>query len=388
MNKLYNTQNEITTCISSFLLKSMPNIRKSQLNIIPSIIFGMIYSNSCVASSIASSLKDEFSNVQLDSVSRRVRRLFNNKLFDPYHFYNCCIKTILATYKKKHSDKRVHICFDHMYSHENYTVFMISMRIGKQGIPLYFECFKGINSPYAFFDSTIIKGIIAVSNLFSNSGLELIFLADRWFNSSKVLNTINDLGHTYCIRLKSNLKVLSFDSKENRYIRKNISDLFAYQFHSNFFHNVYLFDDKSLITNISISKKEGVAEPWIIATNGDVKRAIKDYSYRFGGIESIFKNQKSNGFNLEKINNASLKAFSSLFSLVCFSLTWLVMIGADYSKNSKCYKNCKIENIKRYRNGTRRRIMSLFKIGMTLFKRAVNSTVYIRIPKNFILYDY
>ena len=29
-----------------------------------------------------------------------------------------------------------------------------------------------------------------------------MFLADRWFNSSNLLRHINDLGHTYCIRLK------------------------------------------------------------------------------------------------------------------------------------------------------------------------------------------
>ena len=44
---------------------------------------------------------------------------------------------------------------DHTYSHENYTVFMISMRVGKQGIPLWFRCFKGI--PQEAFQEEIIK---------------------------------------------------------------------------------------------------------------------------------------------------------------------------------------------------------------------------------------
>ena len=37
-----------------------------------------------------------------------------------------------------------------MYSHDNFTVFMITMRIGKQCIPLWFRCFKGNNDPNAF----------------------------------------------------------------------------------------------------------------------------------------------------------------------------------------------------------------------------------------------
>ena len=44
-----------------------------------------------------------------------------------------------------------------MFSHSNYTIFMISMRVGTQGIPIYFKIFKG--------------------------KYELIFTADRWFNS-------------------------------------------------------------------------------------------------------------------------------------------------------------------------------------------------------------
>ena len=382
MFKLYNIQKEITTQIAKFLQNSIPNIRKTQLKIIPNIIFGMISSNSCSASSIAANLKDEFSLVKLESVNKRIRRLFNNNHFDAYHFYSSFIKSIISTYKKKHNDKRVHICFDHSYSHENYTIYLISMRIGKQGIPLYFECFKGINNSDSYLDETIIKGIDFVSNLFKDTDLELIFLADRWFNSEKILSHIDSLNHKYCIRIKGNLNVKVFNKKEGHYIRKTASELFSYQCHSAFYCDAYLYSDANYKTNITVSKKQDVSEPWIIATNSDPKRAIKDYGYRFGGIETIFKNQKSNGFNLEKINNATLKSFTSMFSLVCFSITWLVMLGSDFTKNRNSYKNFGLDT---HKNG--KRVVSLFKIGMTLFKRAFNSPIYIRIPFTFILYD-
>ena len=91
----------------------------------------MILSESSVASDIAKNLKDDFSLVQHESVIRRIKRLFKNKLFDPYKFYD----NVISNYKPKHDDKRIHITFDHMFSHDNYTIFMISMRVGKQGIP-------------------------------------------------------------------------------------------------------------------------------------------------------------------------------------------------------------------------------------------------------------
>ncbi len=386
MNKVYNTQNDIASEIKDFLLKSNPNIRKTQLKIIPFISLGMILSQSSVASSIASFLKDDFSLVQHDSVTRRIKRLFKNKLFDPYSFYDSIIRYIISNYKPKHEDKRVHITFDHMFSHDNYTVFMITMRLGKQGIPLWFRCFN--DNPSAFDESLLKEGISYVSSLFDSS-FNLIFLADRWFNSISLLQHIDSLGHTFCIRLKKNIKVFVYDKKEGHSVWKFLSDLTPYKYHSISFHDIFL-TDSSFKTNIVISKSVDVSEPWIIVTNGSTSRAIKDYGYRFGSIESVFKNQKSNGFYIESTVNASLDYFSSMYSLVCFSTLFLTILGADYSKNSKCYKSIKLTTHKYFlENGTRvrKRVMSLFHAGLTLFLLAFNSSKYIRLPFSFTLYD-
>ena len=100
MTKLYNTQTEITNKIREFLKISIPNLRKTQLNIIPEILFGMISSESVVTTDIAKCLKDDFSFIQLESIKKRIRRFFNNKLFDPENFYNSLIRSVISSYKK------------------------------------------------------------------------------------------------------------------------------------------------------------------------------------------------------------------------------------------------------------------------------------------------
>ncbi len=85
---------------------------------------------------------------------------------------------------------------------------MISMRIGKQGIPLWFRCFKGKSDENAFAEELLKKGISHVSNLFDND-YNLIFLADRWFNSTSLLDYINGLSHTFFVRAKRNMKINS-----------------------------------------------------------------------------------------------------------------------------------------------------------------------------------
>lgn len=131
MNKVYNTQEDMTRGFEDFLLAVDPNIRKTQLNIIPYIFHGMIISESLIPLDIAKNLKDDFSLIQIESVVKRIRRLFSNKHFNPYEFYNKIIAYVILNYKLKHNDKRVHIIFDHMFFKDNFTVFMITMRVGK-----------------------------------------------------------------------------------------------------------------------------------------------------------------------------------------------------------------------------------------------------------------
>ena len=382
MTKLYNIQSDITMGFTNFLLKNVPNLKKTQLNFIPSLMFGMINSESCVSSDIAKSLKDELKWAQFDSVVKRINRFWNNNLFNGKVFFNNIIISILDNYKSKHSNNKVHITFDHMFSHDNYTVFMMTMRIGTQGIPIYFDCFKGNNTD-AFKIDTIIDGINAVHYLFKDRSFNLIFLADRWFSSTEILKHIDSLGYTYCVRLKGNIHVFKDNKK---FLAKKLKHR---KYHAVVHNDVYI-TDKRFKTNIVYSNSLNTSTPWIIVSNKDLEHAILNYSYRFGSIEFVFKNQKSNGFNLNKISNMSIHSFTNMYSIICTCIVYLTILGSDFTKNSNCYKNIKITTHKIYLiNGNRikKRVISLFNTGLTLFKVAFNSYHYIRLPFTFKLYD-
>lgn len=66
--------------------------------------------------------------------------------------------------RKKHKDNRVHIIIDHMFSHDNYTTLMMSMRVGKQGIPLWFKSFKGKKVSDAFEESLVLRNLVGSKN--------------------------------------------------------------------------------------------------------------------------------------------------------------------------------------------------------------------------------
>lgn len=231
---------------------------------------------------------------------------------------------------------------------------------------------------------TMKEGITSVAFLFKNSDLKLVFLADRWFGSPKILDIISSLGHVYCVRLKGNIWVYNNDGKKIK-----AKKLKHRKYHS-VIHNDILITNERFKTNIVYAPTDDTKDSWIIVTNGNTSKALKSYAYRIGSIECMFKAQKYNGFNLEKISNSSLDSFTTMYTCICTCILYLTILGIDYSKNTRCYRNVKIETHKTYNEDgkkIKRRIMSLFNVGLTLFKLAFNSHIYIRIPITFKLYD-
>lgn len=401
MSKVYNDFNFIANNFRNFISSSCPSLSKPCLNIMPEVLTAMTSSLSSNTSKIALSCKgSKFDFIQSDSVNRRIRRFFNNLNYNPYDIFDSIIKHIISKFSCKHSDNRVHIVFDHMYKSEDFVTLMFTLRLGKKSIPLWFRSFDGGHSnKEALKESLIMEGIKYVSDLFSNKNYNLIFLADRWFNSASLLNYIDSLGHTYIVRAKAGHKVKYFDKKENNFIWKDISHLFHYVHKATYYEDVS-YTRAKLKTNIvfsatkSVSIKEhtkggSVEQPWILLTNGDVKRAVKDYHYRFGAIEFLFKDQKSNGFDLQKSNTSrrSLQSYSMMYTCMCICILFLTCVGTYYTRHkNSLYKGVKIRYYSTVK-GKHFRKMSIFRVGHTLFNLARDSLRYIKIPFNFVLTD-
>ena len=79
-----------------------------------------------------------------------------------------------------------------------------------------------------------------------------------------------------------------------------------------------------------------------------------------------------------------------MYALVCTCILFHTIIGTDYSKNTRCYKNIKIVTHKKYKKLTENYqllTLTFLSVSIITFVRAINSRIYIRIPMKFILYD-
>lgn len=200
--KIYYNQEKISSSLNDFF-KKIYNLSKPHLKIISFIITAMIDAESVVTSDVSRKLKGDFSLVDIESVERRIRRFYSSFFSIAYLFYDALISYIISKFTVKHSDNNIHISFDHMFCKNKFTILLFSLRIGKQGIPLWFRCFKGQHSTKAYDFELIKEGISYCVNLFNSKNYHIIFLADRWFPNVDVLSHIESIGCFYCIRSKS-----------------------------------------------------------------------------------------------------------------------------------------------------------------------------------------
>ena len=390
MSKVYQNPSSFSTPfihiynnLLLFFLKFAHFLPFDFIKSLPIICLSIASKESVIFSDLASFISPKL-NIDFDSSIRNISRFFSNPNYDFDFFYSKFISHILSSFKIKHLDKRVHISVDHGDVEDRFTVLMFSLKIGKQCIPIFFKSFSFHNKEAYSFD-LFKEGLNFCHNLIKSidNDSNIIFLADRfWSTHFKFMGYIESLGDTYNIRTKSNTIAFVYDNKEKHTIKNPLFALNPKQYHSKFFENISI-SFKHYSTNLAISKIDTHKEPFYILTNGSPKRAIKDYTYRFGSIEFLFKSFKTNGFFLEETQITNLYSFNSLYTCLCINHVLFTMIGIDYSKNRNCYKY-KIRN-SRIVNGKRRKEHSFFHIGLILLNAALDGVV--RIFQRFILYD-
>lgn len=390
MPKLYYNSSSLTTSFNSIYTNLLDSFLSFAhylpidfIKFLPIFCLSVASRESIITSDLASFIAPKL-NISFDSALKNINRFLSNPNYDFDFFYSKFISYVLSSFKIKHPDKRVHISVDHGDIEDKFTVLMFSLKIGKQGIPLFFKVFPYHDKASYSFD-LFISGINFCHELFKSIDInsDIIFLFDRfWATHFKLMHYISSLNDTYCVRTKGNTIVFYFDEYENHFIKTTISKLPSKIYHSTLYHDLS-FSFKHYHMNLAVSKSIGHKDAFYILTNGDPRRAIKDYSYRFGSIEFLFKSLKTNGFFLEETQIENLYSFSSLYTCLCITHVLITMLGIDYSKNGKCY-NYKIRN-SRIVNGKRRKDYSFFHIGLILLQAALDGII--RIFHRMILYD-
>ena len=209
---------------------------------------------------------------------------------------------------------------------KNNNILVIAVIYKKRAIPIYWKILGKKGSSNLREQKLVIKPVL---HLFDN--YELVILGDREFHGLELSFWLKNK--------KSSHKIyFIFRQKQGTYLKNQEGD---YQKLSSL---GVAPGTKIFLQNISITKKKGFGdfnlaaywkrkynqkiekEPWFLLTNlDDLSEIIKIYRYRMG-IEAMFKDCKTGGYNLEG-SKASTRRLKNLILLIAIAYTMSALKG-------------------------------------------------------------
>ena len=200
------------------------------------------------------------------------------------------------------------------------NVLMVSVIYNKRALPVFWVLLEKDGSSNLGEQQKVLRPVIRLLKKY-----KLVVIGDREFHSIELANWLQSQNVSFVLRQKQST---TFREK-----RRSFSPLSGIPIHPGI---------RQFTTNINLTQKAGFGrfnlavywkrkyrgkqedEAWYLLTNlPDLKTAIRIYSQRFG-IEAMFKDCKTGGYNLES-SKASPDRLVRLILLIAISLTsaWL-----------------------------------------------------------------
>ncbi len=212
------------------------------------------------------------------------------------------------------------------------NVFMVSIIWRTHALPLYWEALNHQGNSDLKTQKRLLK---AVLHLFKN--YPVLVLGDREFHSPKFADWLESKGVCFALRQKKDLHFQAALDQEYQVLK----DIGFKPGMSQFYQGVLCNKGDSLGPfNVAVYWKrkyrhKGPKEPWYILTNlPTLQQALDVYCCRWG-IEQLFKDCKTGGYNLEqaKVNETRFLALVLLiaiaYSLATLQGKWLKKFRID-----------------------------------------------------------
>ena len=208
------------------------------------------------------------------------------------------------------------------------------------------------------------EGLKFLHKILTPYEFDVTILADRGFKSIDLFKFIDEtLKWKYCIRCTKYMGI-SIVGKSKI---KKLDDIIPTKWSTKYFYNIKL-TAQEYICNMAVCKAQDAEDVWFIANNLSEPYAIRKYKKRFD-IEEMFRDFKSNGFNLENTWSTDIHYAKMLYFCVCIAYSYIVSLGTSCTKDKKNKLLSATKNIK----GKKIRIYSLFTTGIKWFKRSYYS---------------
>lgn len=321
------------------------------------IVVGLIQGKSPALSQIANYLPME---TEAESRVTLIRRWLMNWHVDVWAFYEPILKHILQGW----SAVEAFVILDGvMVFGDRWQIFRVSLQHGCRAIPLGWVVVSGKGLTKV---KPLKKMLERVKKLLQTRVKRIIFLADRGFRDCDWAQLCLKLGWNYAIRVTCNTYITLSDGRTGRI------DAFVPQNCYRYFQNVWLTQEKKLLTNLSATwttDKNGNPELVAVISNQPACRArLREYGRRMS-IEQSFRDDKSGGFDMEHIQLQHADRIERLLLAMAIATLWCHELGEHVLQQG--------ESARRQIDPGPTRELSLFQLGLRWLKRTLAIAVHL-----------
>lgn len=205
------------------------------------------------------------------------------------------------------------------------NMFVACLIWGQHALPLYYEEVGHDGNSNLIQQKRLLGQALKLFKKYP-----VLVLGDREFHSPKLGKWLDSRGVKFCLRQKKSLHFKTLESTDYEVLSKK-----GFKPGQSKFYRDILCNKTEGIGHFNLAvywkrkyRNKGSKDPWYILTNlSDFKLSLKMYRSRWG-IEQMFKDAKTSGYNLENTKVNDIR-FSALFLLVMIAYTFTTIYGQE-----------------------------------------------------------
>jgi hypothetical protein len=301
----------VAMAIGAELLARLPWQNKKQREGLALLIATALQVRSVNLNELAAALPREAE--RLDMRYQWISRVLGNELIDVSQVMAPFAAEVLA--RSAEGGRTIVAMIDQSKVNDAHQMLMVSLRVGERALPLAWHMKKTRGSIGFCEQKDVLEAVAALLP----EDARVTLMGDRFYGSPALIEWCRAHGWGWRLRCKQELLVFDENGGET-----TLADCFVRG--ERMLTNVEL-TEKRARTNIAMLHEEGHAEPWIIALS-DLPTTWRahDYGLRWG-IEAMFSDYKTRGFNLEDSQIERTDRLDRLVLVLSLALYWAVSTG-------------------------------------------------------------
>lgn len=201
---------------------------------------------------------------------------------------------------------------------------MISVVLKGKAIPIVWQVYR---AKKGHLPESAHQALLAELVSLVNPDCKVVIVGDGEFDGCDWITEIEKLGWCYIVRTAKNSCII-----ENGWDDFTPSTVCLSPGESMFFEQIE-FTKKQKISNLLIWQGKGYKEPLYLITNLDYSLQIQQFYKKRFKIEVFFRDQKSQGFHIQKSGLRDPKRLAKLLIATCLAYVLVIMAGTKAAKS-------------------------------------------------------